>query len=148
MDDISYRNIQEWLRHSLHHLEAGTQLDQYRFRQIPCYHFKMAAELALKALTIVFRNLPPGYYDHNPTHSIVRLWENCRSELEEPPETDVLQNAVEVFTLYHTDYIYVKYSNNILHVPSSHFTSQDVSRHRKAAEEICRIVSGHLTHYL
>ena len=148
MNDISYRNIQEWLRHSLHHLRAGTQLDQYQFHQIPCYHFKMAAELALKALTIVFRNLPPGYYDHNPTHSIVRLWENCKSEFEEPSKLDALQNAVGVFTLYHTDYIYVKYSSNTLRVPSNHFTAQDVARHRKAAEEICRIATGHLTQYL
>ena len=108
----------------------------------------MAAELALKALTIVFRNLPPGYYDRNPTNSIVRLWENCKSEFKEPLEIDTLQNAVEVFTLYHTDYIYVKYSSNTLQVPSDHFTAQDVARHRKAAEEICRIASGNLMHYL
>lgn len=141
------RNISEWLNQSLSQLEAGKQLTDFPASNIPCYHFRMSVELVLKTFNIATYSLPIGHYDQNPTHSILHLWGECLKKISKTPEAQMLRQSIDVFTLHHTDYIYVKYRKNNLHVPSSRFTSQDVALHKDAAQKICQIVESHLSNY-
>lgn len=138
------RNIREWLQQALVQFEAGIKLSKHSAPQIPCYHFRMSVELLLKTLNIVVDELPLGYFDDNPTHSIPRLWERCQMQFAEHSESEKLRESAYVFVIHHTDYIYVKYRENLLQTPSDRFEKQDIIRHRTAAQTISDIVTEYV----
>ena len=138
------RNIREWLQQALVQFEAVIKLSKHSAPQIPCYHFRMSVELLLKTLNIVMDELPLGYFDDNPTHSIPRLWERCQMQFAEHSESEKLRESAYVFVIHHTDYIYVKYRENLLQTPSDRFEKQDIIRHRTAAQTIADIVTEYV----
>ena len=138
------RNIREWLQQALVQFEAGVELSEHSAPQIPCYHFRMSVELFLKTLNIVIDELPLGYFDANPTHSIPRLWEKCRAQFNEHSASEELRESAYVFVIHHTDYIYVKYRENLLLTPSDRFGKQDIVKHRTAAQTIGEIVKKYV----
>ena len=134
------KTIQAWYNSGERQFRIGEYLFDHDYREMPCYHYRMSAEIFLKSLNLVYihySNLE--FFDNTPTHDITDLRKKIKNNIASS-QSNILKSSVDVFILNYPEYKYVISKDlSSPRSPSALFNQSAVKLHREAAEAILKV---------
>lgn len=134
------KTIQAWYDSGERHFKIGEYLFDCDYLEMPCYHFRMSAEIFLKSLNLLYMKNPDlKYFDNSPTHEIPALRKGIKDSITSS-QSNILKKSGRVFRVKYPYYKYV-ISKNLRspQSPSSLFNQKSVELHQEAAESVLRV---------
>ena len=132
--------IQAWYDSGERHFKIGEHLSDSDYLEMPCYHFRMSAEIFLKGLNLLYMEDPDlKHFDKFPTHEFSVLRKGIRDSIA-PIQASILRQSARVFRVKYPHYKYV-ISRNLKspQSPSSLFSKKSVELHQNAAESVLKV---------
>lgn len=132
--------IQAWYDSGERQFKIGEYLFDHDYQEMPCYHYRMSAEIFLKSLNLVYMKKPNlEYFDNLPTHNISDLRKGIKDSITNS-QANVLRKSGRVFRIKYSHYKYVVSKKLISpQSPSSLFNQRAVELHQEAAESILKV---------
>ena len=134
------KTIQAWYESGERQFTIGEYLFDHDYQEMPCYHYRMAAEIFLKSLNLLYREKIDMKHPTNlRTHKLAPLRKGIKDSITNS-QSNILKKSVRAFRVEYTHYKYVIPKKFCLQQsPSKLFNRRSVELHQEAAESILKV---------